>query len=127
MASKLSQISIKGFKSIHSLEKFKLHNLNILIGGNGAGKSNFVEIFRMLRAMVEENFANYIVTKGGCDDFLFNGPKQTNQIEMDFHFGENAYSCILQPTATERLIIKEEKFLYRSICTSSARISLRVS
>ena len=53
MGSKLDTISIEGFKSIQSLKDFKLKNLNILIGGNGAGKSNFIDMFRMLRAMME--------------------------------------------------------------------------
>ena len=41
MAQPLDKITIKGFKSIRSLEDFKLQPLNVLIGGNGAGKSNF--------------------------------------------------------------------------------------
>ena len=38
MARRLDKLTIKGFKSIRSLEKFELTDLNILIGGNGAGK-----------------------------------------------------------------------------------------
>jgi predicted ATPase len=54
MESPLDQITLKGFKSIRSLDKFKLDpQINILIGANGAGKSNFVEFFRVLRAMLE--------------------------------------------------------------------------
>lgn len=49
----LDKVTIKGFKSIQKLENFELSNLNVLIGGNGAGKSNFIEFFRMLRAMLE--------------------------------------------------------------------------
>jgi len=53
MAQPLDKLTIKGFKSIRTLEDFELTNLNILIGGNGAGKSNFIDFFRMLRAMME--------------------------------------------------------------------------
>mgnify|MGYP005649922243 FL=1 len=53
MAQALDKLTIKGFKSIQSLEDFELTNLNIFIGGNGAGKSNFIDFFRMLRAMME--------------------------------------------------------------------------
>lgn len=45
---KLHAITIRGFKSIRSLENFELKNLNVLIGGNGAGKSNFLEFFRLV-------------------------------------------------------------------------------
>lgn len=49
MINALDKLTIKGFKSIKSLEDFELTNLNILIGGNGAGKTNFIDFFRLLR------------------------------------------------------------------------------
>jgi recombinational DNA repair ATPase RecF len=39
--AKLDKITIRGFKSIEKLEDFKLESLNVPIGANGAGKSNF--------------------------------------------------------------------------------------
>lgn len=48
MSDPLRSPSIKGFKSIRSLEGFKLGSLNLLIGANGAGKSNFASFFRLL-------------------------------------------------------------------------------
>jgi len=53
MAHVLDSLSIVGFKSILALEDFRLTNLKVLIGGNGTGKSNFIDFFRMLRAMIE--------------------------------------------------------------------------
>ncbi len=92
MAQPLNKLTIKGFKSIQHVEDFSLTNLNVLIGGNGAGKSNFIDFFRMLRAMMElplpglasASLKSYIATNGGSDDFLFNGPKITEQIEVSF-------------------------------------------
>lgn len=43
----LKRLSIRGFKSIRELEDFELRNLNVLIGANGAGKSNFIALFQM--------------------------------------------------------------------------------
>ena len=40
----LSRIVIKGFKSIKYCD-LELSNLNVLIGSNGAGKSNFISVF----------------------------------------------------------------------------------
>ena len=48
---KVDEITIQGYKSIKSLEEFKLKNLNILIGANGVGKSNFISAFRLLNEM----------------------------------------------------------------------------
>ncbi len=112
MGKALDKLTIKGFKSIESLEDFELGKLNIMIGGNGAGKSNFVDMFRMLRAMVDENFVNFITNRGGADDFLFNGPKQTKMIEVEFLFGNNSYAFALEPTASDSFLIKMEKERY---------------
>ncbi|RWX44747.1 AAA domain-containing protein [Candidatus Electrothrix aarhusensis] len=55
MAHPLNKLTIKGFKSIQNLEAFHLASLNVFIGGNGAGKSNFIEFFRMLRDHIQED------------------------------------------------------------------------
>lgn len=108
MGHPLREISIKGFKSIRNLEHLSLENLNILVGANGAGKSNFVDFFRMLRAMAEGRLQDFITSKGGADGFFFEGPKETPQIEANIHFGPNEYRFILEPTATNQMMVKEE-------------------
>ena len=120
MAQALDKLTIKGFKSIRTLEDFELTKLNILIGGNGAGKSNLIEFFRMLRAMMElplpgltsASLQAYIADGGGSDDFLFNGPKITEQIEVETRFGLNGYRFKLAPTADETFIINDEGRYY---------------
>jgi predicted ATPase len=120
MPNALDRLTILGFKSIRALENFELTNLNVLIGGNGAGKSNFIDFFRLLRAMLELSLPNleksslkaYIEDGGGSDDFLFNGPKVTPQIEAELHFGPNGYRFKLAPTAEELFIINDEARLY---------------
>jgi len=125
MAQPLDKLTIKGFKSIRTLENFELTNLNILIGANGAGKSNFIDFFRMLRAMMELSLPGltraslkaYIADGGGSDDFLFNGPKITEQIEVETRFGLNGYRFKLAPTADETFIINDEARFYKSGAT----------
>lgn len=51
--AQLDNITIKGFKSIKELNSFPLNNINILIGKNGSGKSNFIEVFKFLRATMQ--------------------------------------------------------------------------
>ena len=108
MGRALDKITIRGFKSIRELEEFELQNLNVLIGGNGAGKSNFVAIFRMLRAMVDQGLNRYIKVRGGADDFLFNGPQITSEIEAEFEFGINGYAFVLEPTLDDQFLVREE-------------------
>ena len=122
MTQPLNKLTIKGFKSIRSLENFELTNLNVLIGGNGAGKSNFIDFFRLLRAMMElplpglasANLQAYTADGGGSSDFLFNGPKETEQIEVDTRFGENGYRFKLAPTTDETFIINDEASFYKT-------------
>lgn len=40
----IEQISVDNFKSIKQLQSFPLTNINILIGANGASKSNFIKL-----------------------------------------------------------------------------------
>nr|CAA6829172.1 MAG: Unknown protein [uncultured Thiotrichaceae bacterium] len=44
----IDRLTIRGFKSIQRLDDFPLNDLNVLIGANGAGKSNLVSYFSML-------------------------------------------------------------------------------
>lgn len=47
----IDYITVKGFKSIASIENLNLRALNVLIGPNGSGKSNFLEVFSLLKAI----------------------------------------------------------------------------
>jgi predicted ATPase len=115
MGCALDKLTIQGFKSIKSLEEFELTNLNLLIGGNGAGKSNFIDFFRMLCEMMRGKLATYIKSHGGCDDYIFNGPKYTTRVEMKLKFKKRyEYSCSLLPTVDESFMI-EKRHLERMI------------
>lgn len=113
--AKLNKLTVKGFKSIKSLEDFELKNINILIGANGAGKSNFIGIFRLLNNIYNQNLQNYIKTKGGVDSFFHFGRKNTEELFLKFEFGVNGYSCLLKPTNDNFLLIDTEMVLYHRI------------
>ena len=112
MGDPLGKITIRGFKSIELLEDFELGSLNVLIGANGAGKSNFVDFFRMLRAMADEGLANFVRQAGGADAFFFLGPKHTSQISARLEFGANVYEFDLQPTARNEMMVADERVQY---------------
>ena len=46
----LDWITVEGFKSIKSVD-VEFLPINVLIGANGAGKSNFMEVFSLLNAI----------------------------------------------------------------------------
>ena len=86
----IKRITVKGFKSIRDLDNFELRPLNIIVGANGAGKSNLIQIFRMLLAMVQKNFQSFISANGGADSFPHNGLKQTPKINVGFEFNSGS-------------------------------------
>ena len=104
---KIDKLTVRGFKSIKELVDFELRDLNVIVGANGAGKSNLIQIFRMVHAMSLKNFQEFINNAGGADAFPFNGLKETPQIDVEFKFGHNAYAFELKPTADERFSVSE--------------------
>lgn len=113
MGQPIEKITIKGFKSIRNLEDFPLRNLNILIGANGAGKSNFIEFFRLLRAIAEDNLSGFAIKYGrSADDFFFMGPKYTQRISACLEFGKHTYEFNLAPTASAALMFDGQHIHY---------------
>lgn len=108
---KLDHIKIEGYKSIRQLD-LTLNNLNVLIGANGSGKSNFISLFRLLNRMVKGGFKLYIDITGGANSYLHLGEKNTNQIKLDLKFGPNGYNVIWKPSQTNNLIFAEESALF---------------
>ncbi|MGB4468958.1 MAG: type I restriction enzyme endonuclease domain-containing protein [Azovibrio sp.] len=86
--TQIQKITVKGYKSIEALENFELRSLNVLIGANGAGKSNFIGLFNFLHAMYEQQLQIYVQKQGGIDAFLHFGRKVTPRMEMAFWFPE---------------------------------------
>ncbi len=110
--AKLKTLSIRGFKSIEKLEGFELKPLNVLIGANGSGKSNFVDFFRLLRAMIEQRLQAYVARNGPADGYFYNGVGYTKQIEADLSFGDNRYCFALEPSREGKIIIALEATQY---------------
>ena len=76
----LDYITIRGFKSIASIEKLRLTACNVLIGPNGSGKSNFIGVFAFLHAIREGRLRNYVIEAGGAEKVLHFGSKTTREI-----------------------------------------------
>ncbi|MCZ7603071.1 MAG: AAA family ATPase [Melioribacteraceae bacterium] len=108
---KLKTIGIENFKSIKELS-LKLNKINILIGANGAGKSNFVQFFNLLNNIVSENLQNYIAKSGGADSFLYFGRKSTEAFSGKLSFGDNGYEFELTSTAENNFIFSKEIISY---------------
>lgn len=102
----IEQITIKNYKSIRGIERLPLRRINVLIGENGAGKSNFISFFEMLNAIYERRFGQYVLQRGGIGRF-FNFHAQTDEsifCMVDFD-NLNAVSLNIIPSQTGKGII----------------------
>jgi len=106
MSDTIKKLTIEGFKSIRELKDFELRSLNVLIGANGAGKSNFVGFFRLLRQLVDQRLQIAVGKEGGAGRCLYLGPKMTKQLVAKLYLGSNGYEFVLIPTANDRLIFE---------------------
>jgi predicted ATPase len=113
MSVTIEKLTIEGFKSIRKLEDFELRSLNVLIGANGAGKSNFVAFFRLLRGLIDQKLQLAVATEGGADACLYLGPKVTQRLLAKLYFGANGYEFTLVPTADGRLVFADEVTVFR--------------
>ncbi len=104
---KLNRIRLKGFKSIRDLD-LELESINILIGSNGAGKSNLISFFRMLNELIEGHLQLFVGRSGGANAMLHYGTKVTNSIDAGFYFARNGYEIQLVPTEDDKLVFGEE-------------------
>src|SRR2546422_3024711 len=117
MSDTIQTLTIEGFKSIRKLEDFELRSLNVLIGANGAGKTNFVGFFRLLRELIEQRLQIALqTTEGGADACLYMGPKVAQRFIAKLYFGRNGYEFVLVPTTDNRLIFAEETVVFGRNC-----------
>lgn len=83
----INYLEIKGYKSIRNLE-LELKPINILIGSNGVGKSNFVSFFKLINAIFNSRLQKYI-TEEGVDNILYFGRKNTEIMSAKMIFSDN--------------------------------------
>ncbi len=110
----LDYITVRGFRSIASVEKLPLKPVNILIGSNGSGKSNFIGVFAFLHAIREGRLRDYVIEAGGAEKLLHFGSKVTQQIYVHLSFQEevNQYELALSLTQDDGLYPSSETALY---------------
>lgn len=107
----MDKIIIKGYKSFNE-QNFNLRKINLLIGSNGAGKSNFLSLFELLGRAFNQGLEQYVALKGGVDKFLHQGRKVTNVIEAQISQDRNSYKLSLIE-ADGKLLVQNEQLGYR--------------
>lgn len=112
----LKHIQIEGFKSIAKLD-MPIGNINILIGANGAGKSNFISLFTFLSHLSQGKLRNYVATEGGADRFFHFGTRYTQKMMFNLQVGINGYHVEFFPNLDDDSLVFAEE--YCTITSSS--------
>jgi predicted ATPase len=111
---KLTKISLEGYKSIRECRDLAVGDLNVLIGANGAGKSNLISFFRLLNAAMRGELQVHVGQQGAAHSLLHNGPKATGEIRAALQFEDaaetNLYALRLLFSAPDNLTFASETF-----------------
>ncbi len=116
---RLKEVMIGGYKSIAAdyPVQLKLNGINILLGANGAGKSNIISFFTMLSYLMNKSFGAYVAKAGGANSLLYYGVKHTPVISGRLVFSnkknEDIYSFSLAYAAPDRLVVTEESLTWQ--------------
>ena len=110
----LGKIRLKNFKSIRKLD-LSLTPLNVMIGANGAGKSNFVGFFKMLEAISMQRLEEYVGLQSSSPGFFFYGNRTYGvdcELTLALKGQPMTYSFILKPNSDDQLVFTEEKVVH---------------
>lgn len=122
MGAYLKRLSLAGYRSYdNDFEKntIDFQKLNIIIGANGAGKSNLVSFLEMISYMMTRGLRSYVSRQGGGNSLMYFGPKNTDQIRGELLLEDqpggktDRYSFALELSAANQLFFAEEKMEYQ--------------
>ncbi len=108
--ARLHSIRIAGWKSIQDMSPpLELGSINVLIGANGSGKSNFVSFFKLMNELVNERLQTYIGRSGGANSVLAPWIEERHsnivaELLIDTEAGRSRYSVLLVHSAPDSLL-----------------------
>ena len=105
----IDRVTVHGFKSIRVLEDFELRGLNVLVGANGAGKSNLMSLFRMVSELAGKRLQLFVKREGRADALLFGGRRLTSVLDVELSLSGNShrYGFSLEPVADGMAFARE--------------------
>ena len=106
----IQKISVEGFKSIQSLT-LNIDFVNVLLGANGAGKSNFLSLFSFLNHLAHGKLSSYVARNGFAHSFLFFSAKQTPRMCIDLYIDDIHYHTELSVNTYDDSFIFENEYI----------------
>ena len=134
----IEKIVLDNFKSIAHTE-LTLRPLNVLIGRNGSGKSNFLNFFRLLREGANGELNKAINSLGGFSQVIHYGAREALKWELTFRDiseqeetiyyiaelakrGSTGYTMRLEELARPPYPRFENRYKYLSVADGHVRI-----
>jgi len=100
----LSRIIIEGFRSVKKCN-IELKKINVLIGGNGVGKSNLLSALSFLQDV--NKHLKRTINSEDVRTLLYTGREKADKISVKAFFGDNSYGFDLVPTE-ESVVFSDE-------------------
>ncbi len=110
----IKNVRVQNFKSFETLE-LQLNRLNILIGANASGKSNFISLLKFIKDIALHGLDNAVSMQGGIE-YLRNtylGNSINTSIEISIGFGETPNISISGPKPEELTCITINEINYK--------------
>jgi len=83
---RLTELNISHYKSVESVDLQDISPITVLVGCNGAGKSNVVDVLRFLRDAVTQGLDHAVSKRGGIGLIRQYSPSKPYRITLQFRF-----------------------------------------
>jgi predicted ATPase len=120
-ADAVRAVEVEGHTSIRDA-RVELGPINVLIGANGAGKSNFIRVLELLGRIVDEELTLYVRKNGGAG-LLFNRGTNAGRIRLKLDARPHSYEAVLEPAVDDGVYFANES-IYRRANDPASTISL---
>ena len=94
-------ITVEGFKSIERVEQLPLNPINVLIGANGSGKTNLIDVFSLLDRIRGGRLHEYVIRAGGGNRILHYGAAVTPELRISISCHDHLYRYEITLVSTE--------------------------
>jgi len=106
---RLKKLAIKNFKSLKNCS-IEFDNLNIIVGPNGSGKTNLIELFELIKSIYVERNRNPFLKWWGYDHVVWNRKEDLNigvTLVFDYYGSQIEFSTDFTGLGGKFKLIKE--------------------
>lgn len=132
MDGRLIELSVENFRSLRKVT-IPLGPLNVLVGPNGSGKTNVLEVFRFLADVIRTDLEPALASRGGFDEVVFwGGEKPPASMRIGIKAAWTTHSHVGAPDEYElrienwsgRKLARKESFVFKRTQGRGRRITI---